>query len=68
MRKLLEIDDSLALAGAQHLYASRGLVLRGLPAGHSSQASVQAILERLQARELASVVQAESGLDGQGRW
>ncbi len=68
MRKLLEIDDTLALAGAQRLYASRGLVLRGLPAGHSSQASAQAILERLQARELASVVQAESGLDGQGRW
>ncbi len=68
MRKLLEIDDTLALAGAQPVFASRGLVLRGLPAGHSSSAAMQAILERLGAGELSKVVQAESGLDGQGRW
>jgi hypothetical protein len=67
MRKLLETYDTLD-AAAPELPVSRGLVLRGLPAGHSSHTTVLAILERLGARDLAPWVQAEAGLDGQGRW
>lgn len=67
MRKLLESYDTLD-AAAPELPVARGLVLRGLPAGHSSSATVLTVLERLGARDLVPWVQAEAGLDGQGRW
>lgn len=68
MRKLLEIDDVQTDAHDPALPLSRGIILRGLKAGRSSQAKVQAVLEQLDAHDLAAMVQTESGLDKQGRW
>lgn len=68
MRKLLDIYDAAEHAQDPALPQSRGIVLRGLQAGRSSSAMVQAVLEQLDARDLAAMVQTESGLDGQGRW
>ncbi|MFN4360652.1 MAG: hypothetical protein ACK4F4_08015 [Hylemonella sp.] len=68
MRKLLDLYDATEHAQAPALPQSRGIVLRGLQGGRSSSAMVQAVLEQLDARDLADLVQTESGLDGQGRW
>lgn len=68
MRKLLDLYDATEHAQDPALPQSRGIVLRGLKAGRSSATSVQAVLEQLDARDLAAMVQTESGLDGQGRW
>lgn len=68
MRKLLDLYDAAEHAQDPALPQSRGIVLRGLQAGRSSSAMVQAVLEQLDARDLAAMVQTESGLDGQGRW
>ncbi|MBX9871250.1 MAG: hypothetical protein K2X75_04565 [Burkholderiaceae bacterium] len=68
MRKLLDLYDATEHAQDPALPQSRGIVLRGLKAGRSSASSVQAVLEQLDARDLAAMVQTESGLDGQGRW
>lgn len=68
MRKLLDFYDTADHAQDPALPSSRGIVLRGLQAGRSSSAMVQAVLEQLDARDLAAMVQTESGLDGQGRW
>ncbi len=68
MRKLLESYDTPETAGTPHRTVARGLVLRGLPAGYSSSAAAQAVLERLGVGNMATVVQTEAGLDGQGRW
>ncbi len=68
MRKLLENYDPPNAVGASPLPISRGIVLRGLPAGRNSHTSALAVLEQLQAQDLAAVVRAEAGLDGQGRW
>lgn len=68
MRKLLDIYDAAEHAQDPALPQSRGIVLRSLQAGRSSSAMVQAVLEQLDARDLAAMVQTESGLDGQGRW
>ncbi|MCZ8253994.1 MAG: hypothetical protein O9318_16120 [Hylemonella sp.] len=68
MRKLLDIYDAAEHAPDPALPQSRGIVLRGLQGGRSSSAVAQAVLEQLDARDLAAMVQAESGLDGQGRW
>ncbi len=68
MRKLLDIYDAADHAQDPALPQSRGIVLRSLQAGRSSSAMVQAVLEQLDARDLAAMVQTESGLDGQGRW
>lgn len=68
MRKLLDFYDATEHVPDPALPRSRGMVLRGLKAGRSSSAMVQAVLEQLDARDLAAMVQTESGLDGQGRW
>ena len=68
MRKLLDLYDAAEHAQDPALPQSRGIVLRGLQAGRSSSAMVQTVLEQLDARDLAAMVQTESGLDGQGRW
>ncbi len=68
MRKLLESYDPPETADTPHRTVARGLVLRGLPAGYSSSAAAQAVLERLGVGNVATVVQTEAGLDGQGRW
>lgn len=68
MRRLLESYDTPETADTTHRTVARGLVLRGLPAGYSSSAAAQAVLERLGVGNVASVVQTEAGLDGQGRW
>ncbi len=68
MRKLLESYDTPETADTPHRTVARGLVLRGLPAGYSSSAAAQAVLERLGVGNMATVVQTEAGLDGQGRW
>ena len=68
MRKLLDVYDAAEHAPDPALPQSRGIVLRGLQGGRSSSAVVQAVLEQLDARDLAAMVQTESGLDGQGRW
>lgn len=65
---MLDIYDAAEHAQDPALPRSRGIVLRGLQAGRSSSAMVQAVLEQLDARNLAAMVQTESGLDGQGRW
>lgn len=68
MRRLLESYDTPETADTTHRTVARGLVLRGLPAGYSSSAAAQAVLERLGVGNVATVVQTEAGLDGQGRW
>ena len=68
MRKLLDLYDAAEHAQDPALPQSRGIVLRGLRAGRSSSAMVQAVLEQLDARDLTALVQTETGLDGQGRW
>jgi hypothetical protein len=68
MRKLLDLYDAAEHAQDPALPQSRGIVLRGLQDGRSSSAMVQTVLEQLDARDLAAMVQTESGLDGQGRW
>ena len=68
MRKLRDIYDATEHTQAPAPPLSRGVVLRGLQGGRSSSAMVQAVLEQLDARDLAAMVQTESGLDGQGRW
>lgn len=68
MRKLLESYDTPETADTSPQTVARGLVLRGLPAGHSSSAATQAVLDRLGVGNLVTVVQTEAGLDGQGRW
>lgn len=68
MRRLLQSYDTPETADTTHRTVARGLVLRGLPAGYSSSAAAQAVLERLGVGNVASVVQTEAGLDGQGRW
>lgn len=68
MRRLLQSYDTPETADITHRTVARGLVLRGLPAGYSSSAAAQAVLERLGVGNVASVVQTEAGLDGQGRW
>lgn len=68
MRKLLDLYDAMEHAQDPALPQSRGIVLRGVQGGRSSSAMVHAVLEQLDARDLAAMVQTESGLDGQGRW
>ena len=68
MRKLLETYDTQEAVGVRPLPLSRGIMLRGLPAGRNSHGAALAVLEQLQAHDLAAVVRAEAGLDGQGRW
>lgn len=68
MRKLRDIYEATEHAQDPALPLSRGIMLRGLKAGRSSATMVQAVLEQLDARDLAAMVQTESGLDGQGRW
>ena len=68
MRKLLENYDALEPLEVPPLPQSRGIVLRGMKPGRSSQAAARAVLEQLQAVDLVAVVRAEAGLDNQGRW
>ena len=68
MRKLLETYDTPDAVGVPPLPVSRGILLRGLPAGRSSRTAALAVLEQLQAQDLVDAMRAEAGLDGQGRW
>ncbi len=64
MRKLLETYNTMERTGP--LPASRGILLRGR--GGTSPGSVQAILERLAASDLAAGVNTETGRDAAGPW
>jgi hypothetical protein len=67
MRKLLETYNTMQQAGAQHAPVSRGVTLRGLPAG-TAEHRRRAALEQLGAADLAGQVHAEDGQDARGPW
>lgn len=67
MRKLLETYNTMKRTGTQQAPVSRGITLRGLPAG-STEHRRRAALEQLGAADLAPQVHAESGQDAQGPW